>query len=65
MSTQSDAPRETGIVPLVRAIIFVALVGAAIALGLYGARFPRWSDLIAIVVALMCGAGAARLFAEC
>lgn len=64
MSTQSDAPRETGIAPFVRAIVFVALVGAAIALALYGARFPRWSDLIAIVVALMCGAGAARLLAE-
>jgi hypothetical protein len=27
MSTQSDAPRETGIAPFVRAIVFVALVG--------------------------------------
>ncbi len=28
MSTQSDAPRETAVAPFVRAIIFVALVGA-------------------------------------
>jgi hypothetical protein len=64
MSVQSETPRENGIVPLVRAIMVVLLLGVAGLIAVYGTRFPRWSDLIAIVVACMCAAGAARLMAE-
>ena len=64
MSVQSQTPRETPIVPLVRAIMVVLLLGVAALIAIYGARFPRWSDLIAIVVGCVCAAGAARLMAE-
>ena len=56
----SEAPRETGDRALVRAIIFMALLGAAFALARRGARFPRWFDLIVIVVVLMRGGRAWR-----
>ena len=50
MSVQSETPRENGIVPLVRAIMVVLLLGVAGLIAVYGTRFPRWSDLIATLV---------------
>lgn len=64
MSMQAETPRVTGLVPAVRTVIFFALLGAAAWLAIYGTRLGRWSDAVALVVALMCAAGAARLLAE-
>ncbi|MBS0385570.1 MAG: hypothetical protein JSS00_09505 [Proteobacteria bacterium] len=64
MSTQTDVPRGNNAVMITRVFIVIALLGAALFLGAYGTHLARWSDAVAIVVALMCAASALRLAAE-
>ncbi len=57
------APRGNGVVLTTRIIGVLTLLAAAGFIGVYGTRFERWSDVLAIVSGLMCAAICARLVA--